>query len=124
MSRISHLKRLYGRFNQNVCLATERTLTSGAHVGDDPLYADVPKPCRDKSERKPYVTPMKILIQRAKEEKEARKAQPCRLLEHPPDNGLLVPELIDVAHQVYHARESLLFGLSKLVQVVPIQRCR
>ncbi|PON67221.1 APO domain containing protein [Parasponia andersonii] len=122
--RISHLKGLCGQFDQNVCLATERTLTAGANVGDDPLYADVPKPCRNKSERKPYVTPMKILIQRAKEEKEARKAQPCKLLEHPPDNGLLVPELIPVAHRVYQARESLLLGLSKLLQVFPIRRCR
>ncbi|PQQ05319.1 APO protein 3 mitochondrial [Prunus yedoensis var. nudiflora] len=76
------------------------------------------------SERKPYPTPMKVLIQRAKEEKEARKAQPCRMLEEPPDNGLLVPELVEVAHQVYRARQSVLFGLSKLLQVVPVQRCR
>lgn len=125
MSRISHLKGLYGQSIRNVCLTTERIITSGANVGDDdPLYSDVPKPRRDKSERKPYVTPMKNLIQRAKEEKEARKAQPCRLLEHPPDNGLLVPELIPVSHQVYQARESLLLGVLKLLQVVPIQRCR
>ncbi|KAM1140152.1 hypothetical protein EV1_039840 [Malus domestica] len=67
---------------------------------------------------------MKVLIRSAKEEKEARKAEPCRMLEESPDNGLLVPELVEVAHQVYQARKSLLFGLSKLVQVVPVQRCR
>ncbi|KAJ4838397.1 APO protein 3, mitochondrial [Turnera subulata] len=91
---------------------------------DDPLYADVPRPRRDKSERKPYPTPMKILIQRAKQEREARKAQPCRMLEHPPDNGLLVPELVPLAHRVYRARESLLSGLAKLVQAIPVLRCR
>lgn len=91
---------------------------------DDPLYADVPRPCRRKSERKPYPTPMKILIRRAKEEKEARKAQPSRVLEDPPDNGLLVPELIGVAHQVYQAQQSLLLGLRKLIDVIPVQRCR
>ncbi|KAF2311591.1 hypothetical protein GH714_025067 [Hevea brasiliensis] len=67
---------------------------------------------------------MKLLIQRAKQEKEARRAQPCRMLEHPPDNGLLVPELVEVAHQVYRARKSLLSGLAKLVKVIPVQRCR
>ncbi|KAL6972967.1 APO protein 3, mitochondrial [Sarracenia purpurea var. burkii] len=101
-----------------------RTLTVGLVEGDDPLYADVPKPSRTKSDRKPYPTPMKVLIRRAKEEREARKAQPCRMLEEPPDNGLLVPDLVEVAHRVYRARESVLFGISKLLGVIPIQRCR
>ena len=115
--------RFYCQLDQKACFESERTLTL---VGDsdDPLYADVPRPPRKMSERKPYPTPMKVLIQRAKEEKEARKAQPCRMLEEPPDNGLLVPELVEVAHQVYRARQSVLFGLSKLLQVVPVQRCR
>ncbi|XP_024027453.1 APO protein 3, mitochondrial isoform X2 [Morus notabilis] len=67
---------------------------------------------------------MKTLIRRAKEERVARKAQPCRLLEHPPENGLLVPQLVAVAHQVHQARETLLLGVSKLLQVLPLQRCR
>ncbi|CAK7336831.1 unnamed protein product [Dovyalis caffra] len=91
---------------------------------NDPLYKDVPKPVRDKSKRKPYVTPMKVLIKRAKEEKEARKLQPCRMLENSPDNGLLVPQLVPVAHQVYKAREVLISGISKLVKVIPVQKCR
>nr|GEU67614.1 APO protein 3, mitochondrial [Tanacetum cinerariifolium] len=60
------------------------------------FYADIPKPPKSKSERKPYPTPMKILVQRAKKEKEARKAEPCKLLEEPPENGLLVPQLVEV----------------------------
>lgn len=96
-------------------------------MADDPddgfPYSDVPKPSRSKSERKPYVTPMKVLIARAKAEREARKAQPCRVLEEPPDNGLLVPELVEVAHCVYRARRSLLSGLSQLVRVIPVWRC-
>ncbi|KAF9668112.1 hypothetical protein SADUNF_Sadunf15G0094100 [Salix dunnii] len=91
---------------------------------NDPSYEDIPKPVRDKSERKPYVTPMKVLIKRAKEEREARKLQPCRMLENPPDNGLLVPQLVPVAHQVYEAREALISGISKLVKVIPVQKCR
>ncbi|XP_058092908.1 APO protein 3, mitochondrial isoform X2 [Magnolia sinica] len=91
---------------------------------EDARYADVPKPRRRKSERKPYPTPMKVLIRRAKEEKAARKAEPCRILQ-PPENGLLVPELVHVARRVNQARESLLDGLSKLAGVVvPVKRCR
>ncbi|CAL8991886.1 unnamed protein product, partial [Prunus brigantina] len=102
--------RFHCRLDQKACFESERALTLVGDA-DDPLYADVPRPPRKMSERKPYPTPMKVLIQRAKEEKEARKAQPCRMLEEPPDNGLL-------------ARQSVLFGLSKLLQVVPVQRCR
>ncbi|KAF7816149.1 APO protein 3, mitochondrial [Senna tora] len=122
VSDISLLKQLCCRLKRNLFLSTETRLNFGDDPSD-PLYSDVPKPCRRKSERKPYVTPMKVLIRRAKAEREAQKAQPCRMLEEAPDNGLLVPELIEVAHRVYRARQSLLFGLSELVKVIPVQRC-
>ncbi|CAB4292714.1 unnamed protein product [Prunus armeniaca] len=75
--------RFHCRLDQKACFESERTLTLVGDA-DDPLYADVPRPPRKMSERKPYPTPMKVLIQRAKDEKEARKAQPCRMLEEPP----------------------------------------
>ncbi|KAF5743648.1 APO protein 3 mitochondrial [Tripterygium wilfordii] len=124
------LKRLYSQsYQQLIFFSSERsvalTSTTAPVVGtDDPLYVDIPKPRRDKSERKPYLSPMKELIRRAKKEKEARKAQPVRMLEEPPENGLLVPELVEVAHRVYWARQSLISGLFKLVKVIPVQRCR
>lgn len=90
----------------------------------DPPYVDLPKPRERESNRKPYPTPMKILIQRAKEKRVARKAQPCRMLEHPPDNGLLVPDLVHVAHDVYLAWKLLRSGILRLVEAIPIQRCR
>ncbi|KAJ0977232.1 hypothetical protein J5N97_012706 [Dioscorea zingiberensis] len=89
-------------------------------------YSDVPRPGK-KWERKPYPTPMKELIRRAKEQKRDRQENPCRLLEHPPENGLLVPDLIEVAYQVYHARESLLHSLSWLIDgdaAIPVKKCR
>ncbi|KAL6899759.1 hypothetical protein ACP4OV_006417 [Aristida adscensionis] len=89
-------------------------------------YADVPRPGR-RWERKPYVTPMKVLIRRAKEERRLRLENPCRVLERPPDNGLLVPHLVEVAHRVHRARERLLHGLTRLVEGddgIPVQRCR
>ncbi|KAL8153784.1 hypothetical protein V2J09_011544 [Rumex salicifolius] len=76
---------------------------------DGSLYVDMPMPHRRKAERKPYPTPMKVLIKRAKEESQLRKANPCRVLDHPPDNGLLVPELIHVARRprVVHDERSM-----------------
>ncbi|KAG9445551.1 hypothetical protein H6P81_011679 [Aristolochia fimbriata] len=92
-------------------------------LSEDVPYADVPKPSH-RCERKPYPTPMKVLIRRAKEEKKARRENPCQILD-PPNNGLLVPELIEVAHEVNRARELMLDGLKKLIDVVvPVKRCR
>ncbi|KAF3457868.1 hypothetical protein FNV43_RR02528 [Rhamnella rubrinervis] len=48
VSKIPDLKRFYRQLGQNVCLASERTITSTEGV-DDPLYCDVPKPCRKSS---------------------------------------------------------------------------
>lgn len=87
--------------------------------------SDVPRAGK-KWERKPYPTPMKELIRRAKEKKRDRQETPCRV-EHAPENGLLVPRLIELARQVYNARESLLHGLSKLVEsddAIPVKKCR
>ncbi|KAF9594146.1 hypothetical protein IFM89_028400 [Coptis chinensis] len=114
------------RFKHNSSfLAFSTTLTLDADGVFDPLYTDVPNPSKRKSDRKPYPTPMKFLIRRAKEEREARKSEPCKILENAPENGLLVPELVQVAQQVYRARESLLHGLSKLVDIIiPVKRCR
>ncbi|KAK7300891.1 hypothetical protein RJT34_11742 [Clitoria ternatea] len=124
-SNLSLLKRLSYRLNTTHSFASETWPASASDYDDDDRfpYSDVPKPRRRKSERKEYVTPMKVLIERAKAEREARKAQPCRVLEEPPANGLLVPELVEVAHRVYQAHRSLLFGLSQLVRVIPVLRC-
>lgn len=118
------LKRLPHHLIPTLSFASETWPAPAASVDDGFPYSDVPKPKRRNSERKPYVTPMKALIERAKAEREARKAQPCRVLEEPPENGLLVPELVEVARRVYQARGSLLFGLSQLVRVIPVLRCR
>lgn len=111
---------------QRICDNIETDDAEENEEGEDLPYADVPRPAK-KWERKPYLTPMRVLIQRAKEEKRARQENPCRFLEHAPENGLLVPDLIDIAHQVYNARESLLHGLSELVNgdaAIPVKKCR
>lgn len=42
----------------------------------------------------------------------------------PPRNGLLVPELIPVAHEVFEARTQLVNGVAELLKVVPVHACR
>lgn len=119
-----HPGKLYSPFKPGSFSAFIRTISLGAEEVD-PLYANVPTPCRKKSERKPYPTPIKVLIRRAKEEKQARKAEPCKILDEAPGNGLLVPEFVHVAQRVHRARESLLTGLWNLVDVVlPVKSCK
>lgn len=119
-----HVYHVHRRFHGGLVGEEDLRVISFGEEVDDPLYIDLPEPRRCKSDRKPYVTPMKTLIKRAKEEKELMKLNPCRVLEHPPDNGLLVPELIEVSRRVYWARESLLIGISKLLAFIPVLRCR
>ncbi|MED6179175.1 hypothetical protein PIB30_114701, partial [Stylosanthes scabra] len=96
---IYHLKRLPHRFSAILSFSSDTSSPVSFWDDRESTYSDVPRPSQRKSERKPYVTPMKVLIERAKKEREARKAQPCRVLEEPPDNGLLVPELVEVAQR-------------------------
>lgn len=42
----------------------------------------------------------------------------------PPKNGLLVPELIPIAHEVLNAWEGLIRGLAQLLHVIPVHACR
>ncbi|URE25732.1 hypothetical protein MUK42_15693 [Musa troglodytarum] len=122
-TQLSYLQiRLSCRFGSTSAIGNEAKVDSE----EDFAYADVPRP-GPKWQRKPYPTPMKVLIRRAKREKKARQENPCRVLEHAPENGLLVPDLIEVAHQVYNARESLRQGLLKLVdgeEAIPVKKCR
>ncbi|KAK7276043.1 hypothetical protein RIF29_17174 [Crotalaria pallida] len=125
-SNYSLLKRLSCRLNATLTFSSETWPQPPPRTdlpGDQISYTDVPIPRRTKRERKPYVTPMKVLIERAKAERKARKAQPCRVLEESPENGLLVPELVEVAHRVYHARRFLLSALSQLLRFLPLLRC-
>lgn len=119
-----HLYTVHRHFHESGVDGEEVGMIPFGRESDDQFYIDLPEPRRCKSERKPYPTPMKILIKRAKEERELMRSNPCRVLEHAPTNGLLVPELVQVSREVYWARESLLLGISKLLAIVPVLRCR
>lgn len=42
----------------------------------------------------------------------------------PPKNGLLVPDLVPVAYEVFDAWKLLIKGLSQLLHVIPAYGCR
>ncbi|KAH9608050.1 hypothetical protein KSS87_002334 [Heliosperma pusillum] len=82
---------------------------------------DLP-PLLPKDKKKPYPVPIKEIIRKGRVQKKLSKMGIEQLLE-PPQNGLLVPELIPVAHQVLAAWKDLIKGLAQLLHVVPVQAC-
>lgn len=87
---------------------------------------DLP-PVLPKRKKKPFPTPIKEIRRVAREKEKKRKLEGTsheeRVLE-PPENGLLVPELIPVAHDVLEARKILIKNILKLLDVIPVIACR
>ncbi|XP_007042760.2 PREDICTED: APO protein 3, mitochondrial isoform X1 [Theobroma cacao] len=75
-----------------------------------------------KAERKPWVTNINELKRIARTERKERQMVRERILQ-PPENGLLVKELIPVAHQVYDARTKLLACVLKVAEGIAIYSC-
>lgn len=75
------------------------------------------------SERKPLVTSFNELKRQARRKRKERQ-NVHEILLQPPENGLLVKQLIPIAHQVYAARSELLSSVSRLVKHIAIYTCR
>lgn len=75
-----------------------------------------------KSERKPLVRSINELKREARQRKKDRQ-KVHEIILQPPENGLLVKELIPVAHEVYAARLELLSIVSRLVKHIAIYTC-
>ncbi|XVF01455.1 hypothetical protein REPUB_Repub04eG0090800 [Reevesia pubescens] len=75
-----------------------------------------------KTERKPWVKNINELKRIGRAERKERQTVRERILQ-PPENGLLVKELIPVAHQVYAARTQLFACVSKVAQRIAIYSC-
>ncbi|KAK9678479.1 hypothetical protein RND81_11G214400 [Saponaria officinalis] len=86
-----------------------------------PQNVDLP-PLLPKDKKKPFPIPIKEIQRRGRAEKKLAQMGVEKLLE-PPANGLLVPELIPVAHEVLAAWKDLIKGLAQLLHVVPVQAC-
>ncbi|KAJ1432905.1 APO domain [Sesbania bispinosa] len=73
-------------------------------------------------ERKPPVTSFNELKRKARQKRKERQTVHEIILQ-PPENGLLVEELIPVAHEVYAARSQLLSSVSRLLKYIAIYKC-
>eukprot|EP00250_Pteridium_aquilinum_P033380 c5523_g1_i1 orf=132-1499(+) len=93
-----------------------RASTSG--VNAQTQNSDLPR-LLPKNKKKPFVAPPKRGGFLAKK----GPKKPLEDLYSPPGNGMLVPELIPVAHAVFEARETLLQLVAKLMEVVPVKAC-
>ncbi|KAK1274553.1 hypothetical protein QJS04_geneDACA007868 [Acorus gramineus] len=86
-----------------------------------PQNVDLP-PILPKNKKKPYAIPLKKMHRAAKTDKKLAEMGIEKHLE-PPKNGLLVPDLIPVAHEVLEAWKILIKGLSQLLTVIPVYGC-
>ncbi|PIN18003.1 hypothetical protein CDL12_09329 [Handroanthus impetiginosus] len=87
----------------------------------DSGFVQLPRKLK-KSERKPWVTDINEVKRKARLEKQERRLVREAKLK-PPENGLLVKELIPVAHDVLAARTRLLSCVSRLSDSVAIFVC-
>ncbi|XP_058114669.1 APO protein 1, chloroplastic-like isoform X2 [Magnolia sinica] len=79
-------------------------------------------PILPKNKKKPYPIPLKKIQRAARADKKLAEMGIEKPLEAP-KNGLLVPDLIPVAHQVLEAWKVLIKGLAQLLTVVPVYGC-
>ncbi|XP_059625682.1 APO protein 3, mitochondrial-like [Cornus florida] len=84
-------------------------------------YTDLPRKLK-LSERKPWVTSVNELKRKARLENEERLVVREVTLS-PPENGLLVKELVPIAHEVFAARAQLLACVSRVAMSIPVYSC-
>ncbi|XXG85105.1 hypothetical protein AAC387_Pa11g0259 [Persea americana] len=90
--------------------------------GGVPTVAELPRKLQ-KSERKPFVTNVNELKQRARLERKIRE-EVHEVVLRPPKNGLLVKRLVPVPHEVYAARNVLFKCVSRIVESIAVHFCR
>lgn len=87
-----------------------------------PQNVDLPE-LHPKNKKKPFPVPIKKMVQASRRDKRLAHMRIEKPLE-PPKNGLLVPELVPVAHEVLDNWKVLIRGLSQLLNVVTVYGCR
>ncbi|XP_078171191.1 APO RNA-binding protein (DUF794) [Carex rostrata] len=110
---------------RTICACGEFSLESlkkkKKYYENSPQNVDLPT-VHPKSKKKPYVVPMKKMVAEAREARALAEKGIDKPLE-PPKNGILVPELIPVAHTVLENWKVLIKGLSQLLTVVSVYGC-
>lgn len=87
-----------------------------------PQNVDLP-PVLPKRKKKPFAIPIEKMIQAARKDRKLAERGIEKPLK-PPENGILVPQLIPVAYEVSDAWKSLIKGLAQLLHVIPVYGCR
>ncbi|KAJ0077917.1 hypothetical protein Patl1_37224 [Pistacia atlantica] len=85
------------------------------------IHPEFPRKLK-KNERKPLVTSINELKRLARWEKKQRQMVKEKIL-RPPENGLLIKELIPIAHEVYASRTELFACVSVVVESISIYTC-
>ena len=88
----------------------------------EPQNVDLPE-LHPKNKKKPFPVPIKKMLQASRRDKRLAQMHIEKPLE-PPKNGLLVLELVPVAHEVLDNWKVLIRGLSQLLNVVTVYGCR
>ncbi|KAL5583302.1 hypothetical protein UlMin_015744 [Ulmus minor] len=86
-----------------------------------PQNIDLP-PILPKKKKKPYPIPLKKMQQAGRKDKKLAEMGVEKHL-YPPKNGLLVPELIPIAHRVLDAWKILIKGVAQLLHTMPVYAC-
>ncbi|KAL7151262.1 hypothetical protein ABFS83_04G019200 [Erythranthe nasuta] len=108
---VSHLHQIFARSYARALYSTGSSFVS-----------EPPRKLKKNSDKKPWVTDINELKRKSRLEKQERKVVSESTLK-PPENGLLVKELIPTAHNVLAARTQLLSCVSRVSEIIPIYVC-
>jgi APO RNA-binding len=92
------------------------------HYDNASQNIDLPT-AQPKRKKKPFVVPVDKMVAEARKARALAEKGIDKPLE-PPKNGILVPDLIPVAHTVLENWKVLIKGLSQLLTVVSVYGCR
>ncbi|GAB2227415.1 hypothetical protein Droror1_Dr00009236 [Drosera rotundifolia] len=87
-----------------------------------PQNVDLPPQPAPIKKKKPFPVPLTQILRTSRTEKKLGQMG----IETPlkaPDNGLLVQEMIPLAHEVFDAWKDLIRGLAQLLQAIPVYAC-
>ncbi|KAL0371445.1 UNVERIFIED_CONTAM: APO protein 3, mitochondrial [Sesamum angustifolium] len=108
-------------YEENLAAAAEVKIYDRASYSTGSGFRELSRKLK-RSERKPWVTDINELKRKSRLEKQERRVVRETTLK-PPENGLLVKELIPVAHEVLAARTQLLTCVSRVAESIPIFVC-
>ncbi|KAG0502698.1 hypothetical protein HPP92_002770 [Vanilla planifolia] len=115
----------HGQFSVNyaVCYlnVTKGLSSSTSRVGTE--HVELPPTRLKRSERKPLVISINELKRKARLQRK-RRQEVSEIELEPPGNGLLVKNLIPVAHEVYSLRKELYECVRLVLKNVPVHLCR